>query len=133
MFTCGPLVQITVQQLSGDQTQDGQPHIYVENLQPTPSSGSSWNSSTASAIVAHFFTKDAHHVTDFQAPNGPDHVYRSSTLAATFTASDFIVVNGSGTVSPGTFDWQCVDTASNGRAGPPYNLCELGIGQNYAG
>jgi hypothetical protein len=130
----GQPVQIIVDQLQGSDTQDSQPHIYLVDIEAPTGSGLTWSASTATSLVAHFFPRDARHISDFQAPTGgTDHVYRSQALAATFDPSKFLVVNGTGTVPPGTFDWICVRrTTAGGVPTPPFDLCEVGIGQNYA-
>jgi hypothetical protein len=126
-------VQIRVDQRTGRDTLDRQPHISLVAIQPPPGSGRTWEASTAARLVAHFFPFDARHIQDFQAPDCPDHIYRSQGLAITYMPADFQVVNGAGNVPPGTFDWQCVwRTAAGGISTPPYDFCALEIGQSYA-
>jgi hypothetical protein len=85
-----------------------------------------WDDATAQAIAGALLPRDATHVTDGQAFNGYDHVYRSTLLAATFPADYFYTDQGSVSVPPGTLHFECFPQPA-GTSG--YAQCVIEVGQ----
>jgi hypothetical protein len=114
---------------SGSQfTQDGNPHIYLVLLKaPT---GTTWNSAIQLQIMAAFLPPDATFVRKQNTRAGPERIYTSVDLAATFTSDVFTNNARTQAVPVGTLIEQCGNgvwppsPSPNGAA----NVCGLQVG-----
>lgn len=127
----GQHVTLTIDTNSQSDTTDGAPRAYTLSVRPTPTAATTWNDAQAQAVLAHLFPPDGQYVKTMQSSNGPDHIYHSVDLAATFDASMFTNDAMTASVPPGNFDYQCKNsTYPNGTA---YTICFVTVGQYDAG
>lgn len=98
---------------------DGIPHVTQFHIEAP--SGTRWSDEQGIAIALTFSPPDAKHVRDWTTSLGtPVHVYMSTDLAMTFSASDFKTAVGD-PLAPGTFRIAC------GEPGP--NDCSISMGE----
>jgi hypothetical protein len=89
-----------------------------------PDSGTVWSEATADAIARVFLPPDAHFVTRKAVPNyGAERVYRSGSLAASFSNRAFGDLITDRLTTPGTFSYAC------GNRYDPEGGCRLRLGE----
>ena len=105
---------------------DGQPHVVLVTFGP-PQGAAGWTREIADSIAPGFLPRDAVPQGIAQTPDGPDYLYTSRGLAATFPPGVFITDTSHTAVPPGTFDYLCSTSAALGGA---IGLCVMQPGRH---
>jgi hypothetical protein len=110
--TDGLDVRLVVTSVRGS---DGQLHVVLVTFGP-PQGSAGWTQATADTIAPSFLPPDAVPRGIAQTPDGPDYLYSSRRLAATFPPGVFTTDTRHKPVAPGMFDYICGTSTDLGGA-----------------